>query len=56
MKALGELERLLLSGKITQDEYKKRKVTYIETLLELYVKGYIDEEELKKRLNGYTEE
>ena len=56
MNTLGKLEMLLLSGEITQEEYKKRKITYIETLLELYVKGLIDEKDLKERLNGYSEE
>lgn len=56
MKALGTLEQLLLAGEITEEEYKHRKAIYVETLLELYVEGIIDKEQLKEKLNGYTEE
>lgn len=51
MNTLGKLEKLFLAGQITEEEYKERKDTYIETLLELYVKGIIDKEELYKRIN-----
>lgn len=51
MNTLGRLEKLLMEGKITVEEYKERKNTYIEVILELYVKGLIDKEEMQKRLN-----
>lgn len=48
---IGFLEKLLMDGKITDEEYKKKKAWYVETLLELYIKDIITEEELKERLN-----
>lgn len=51
MNALGHLEQLLLSGEITEEEYKEKKAVYVETILELYIKGIIDKEEMKKKLN-----
>lgn len=51
MNTLGRLEKLLLKGTITEEEYKERKNTYIEIILELYVKGLIDKEEMQERLN-----
>ena len=39
MNTLGKLEQLLLAGEITEDEYKERKDTYVETILEMYVMG-----------------
>lgn len=51
MNALGHLEQLLLAGEITESEYKERKDTYIQIILELYIKGIIDKDEMEKRLN-----
>jgi uncharacterized membrane protein len=51
MNTLGRLEKLLLAGEITEEEYRKKKTVYVETLLEMYVKDIITEEELKERLN-----
>lgn len=48
---LGKLEVLLLTGEITEEEYKEKKATYIDTLLELYVKDIITKEELYEKLN-----
>lgn len=48
---IGHLERMLLTGEITEEEYKERKETYIETLLEMYVKGIIDKDQLEEKLN-----
>lgn len=48
---IGHLEQMLLDGKITEEEYKKKKAAYIDTLYELYFKDIITEEELKQRLN-----
>lgn len=48
---IGFLEKQLLKGEITTEEYKKKKAWYVETLLELYIRDIITEEELKERLN-----
>jgi hypothetical protein len=40
-----------MKGEITEEEYKKKKAWYVETLLELYIKDIITEEELKEKLN-----
>ena len=52
MNTLGHLEKLLLQGEITEEEYKERKAVYVETLLELYVKGIISKEEMQEKLNA----
>jgi hypothetical protein len=36
---------------ITEEEYRKRKAVYLETVLEMYCLGYISEKELHERLN-----
>lgn len=51
MNTLGKLERLLMKGEITEEEYKKRKETYVETILELYVLGIITEDQMYEKLN-----
>ena len=51
MNTLGMLEKLLLAGEITEEEYRERKATYVETILELYVKGIIDKEQMEEKLN-----
>lgn len=51
MKPLGHLEQMLMKGEITEEEYKKKKAWYVETLLELYIKDIITEEDLKAKLN-----
>lgn len=51
MNALGHLEQLLLSGEISEDEYKERKAVYIEVILQLYIKGIINMEVMLERLN-----
>lgn len=56
MSALGKLEQLLLAGEITEEQYRERKATYVETILELYIKGIIDKDKLQEKMNGYTEE
>lgn len=48
---LGELEKKLLAGEITEEEYKEKKTTYIETLLELYIRDIITKEELYEKIN-----
>ena len=49
--SLGHLEKMLLAGEITEEEYKERKAVYVETILELYIKGIIDKEEMQEKLN-----
>ena len=48
---LGHLEKMLLNGEISEDEYKQRKAVYVETILEMYVKGLISKEQMKEKLN-----
>ena len=51
MNTLGHLEHMLLNREITEEEYKEKKAAYVETILELYIKGIIDKEELYEKLN-----
>ncbi len=51
MNALGHLEKLLLAGEITEEEYKERKAAYVETILEMYVLGIISKEQMQEKLN-----
>ena len=51
MNPLGHLEQMLMNQEISEEEYKKKKAVYIETILELYIKDIISEEELYKKLN-----
>ena len=51
MNPLGHLEKLLMEGKISEEEYRKKKTIYVETLLELFIKDIITEDELKEKLN-----
>lgn len=51
MNTLGKLEQLLMDGEITEDEYKERKETYIEIILEMYCMGIIGKEQMYEKLN-----
>ena len=51
MNALGHLERLLMNGEITEEEYKERKAAYVETILELYAIGVLTKEQMQEKLN-----
>lgn len=51
MNLLGKLERQLMTGEITEEEYRTKKTVYVEMLLELYVKDLITKEELHEKLN-----
>lgn len=51
MNTLGKLEKMLLSGEITEDEYKEKKAVYVETILDLYIKDIITKEEMYEKLN-----
>lgn len=42
---------MLMNREITEEEYMERKAVYVETILELYIKGIIDKEEMQKKLN-----
>lgn len=51
MNTLGNLEKMFLSCEITEDEYKERKETYVDTILEMYVMGIISKEQMQEKLN-----
>lgn len=51
MNTLGKLEQMLMNGEITEEEYKERKYTYIETILEMYCMGIITKEQMYEKLN-----
>ena len=51
MNTLGRLEKMLLKGWITEAEYLEKKEAYVDTILELYVKGYISKEKMYEKLN-----
>lgn len=51
MQTLGKLEKLLMDGKITEEEYREKKKVYVETILELYCMDIITKEEMYARLN-----
>lgn len=51
MNTLGKLEQMLMSGEITEEEYKERKDVYVETILEMYVMGIITKEQMQEKLN-----
>ncbi len=51
MNILGHLEKMLLDGEITEEQYRERKAVYVETILELFIKGIITEKEMKEKLN-----
>ena len=51
MNTLGHLEQMLLSGEITEEEYRERKAVYVETILELYVQGILTKEQMEAKLN-----
>lgn len=51
MQTIGKLEKLLMEGKITEEEYKERKAVYVETILELYCLGILTKEQMQERLN-----
>ena len=51
MNTLGHLEKMLLAGEISEEEYKERKAVYVETILELYIKGILTKEQMQEKLN-----
>ena len=51
MNALGHLEKMLMNGEISEEEYKEKKAIYVETILELYIQGIIGKEEMYEKLN-----
>lgn len=55
MNTLYLLERMLMNGEITEDEYKERKAVYVETVLELYIKGILTKAQMQEKLNQYSE-
>lgn len=51
MNTLGKLEKMLMAGEITEEQYRERKAAYVETILELYIKGIIDKDQMQEKLN-----
>ena len=51
VNTLGKLETMLLNGEINEEEYRYKKFVYIETILELYIKGIITKEQMQEKLN-----
>jgi hypothetical protein len=51
LQTLGKLEKLLMDGKITEEEYRERKETYVEIILEMYCMGIITKEQMYEKLN-----
>lgn len=51
MNTIGKLEKRLLDGEITEEEYKEKKALYVETILELYCMDIITKEEMYEKLN-----
>lgn len=51
MNTIGRLERMLVAGDITEEEYKEKKSVYVETILELYCLSIITKEEMYERIN-----
>ena len=51
MNALGHLEQMLMTGEITEEEYRERKAVYVETILELYINGILTKEQMEEKLN-----
>ena len=51
MQTLGKLEKLLMDGKITEEEYRELKATYVELILEMYCMGILNKEQMYERLN-----
>lgn len=51
MNIIGKLEQRLLDGEITEEEYRKKKTVYIDTILEMYCMDLITKEEMQERLN-----
>lgn len=48
---IGQLEQLLMTGRITTEEYKQKKAEYVDALYELYIMDIITYDELKEKLN-----
>jgi hypothetical protein len=51
LNAIGKLEKMLLDGEITEEEYKEKKAVYIELILDLYIKDIITKEEMYEKIN-----
>lgn len=51
MNTYSKLQKQYMLKQITEEEYRKRKAIYLETILEMYCLGYISEEELHEKVN-----
>lgn len=48
---IGHLERRYLAGEITIEQYKEKKMNYIEMLYQLYIRDFITLCELKDKID-----
>lgn len=51
MNTYSKLQKQYTLKQITEEEYRKRKAVYLETILEMYCLGYLSEAELYERVN-----
>lgn len=51
MNTYSKLQKQHMLKQITEEEYRKRKAVYLETILEMYCLGYISKEQMYDRLN-----
>ena len=56
MNTYSKLQKQYMLKQITEEEYRKRKAIYLETVLEMFCLGYISEEELYEKVNGDIED
>lgn len=51
MSVLERLDQLLIKGYITEKEHKEKTEAYVNTVINLYVKGVITKDELYNKLH-----
>lgn len=51
MNTYSKLQKQYMLKQITEEEYRKRKAIYIETILEMYCLGVITKEKMYEKLN-----
>ena len=51
MDTYSKLQKQYMLKEITEEEYRKRKAIYLETILEMYCLGYLSKEGLYERVN-----
>lgn len=50
MDTFSKLQKQYMLKQITEEEYRKRRAVYLETILEMYSLGYISKEQTYDRL------